>query len=427
MCGIVGAAGSLVVNDENCFKQLLVVDSVRGNDSTGIASILRNGETKVIKQLGEPFTLMEYPQFKQAFHGQVQCLIGHNRFATTGKISKRNAHPFDFDTLVGVHNGTLTSKYELFEQNLFDTDSEALYNHIEKKGLKDAIDNTQGAYSLVWYDKEKKTINFLRNKERPMFVALSKDKKKMFWASEGWMLEGVMWRNNITWLDIRETAVDHHYSYEIPKAGEEFTKAKVTKIEQKVVIKNFTGGQTGSARAAHTASLPVPSLPVKKTKDYSLMYIGSTQVFEAVWSGVSISGGHYVQMRCPKIPECNFRVFYKNEEEKRKLLTTKSWSGKVREICEANSEYPYYKVDYSSLTASPIKSLIVNMLSKVTKKDHKGNSIGKREFSDKYKSCCWCNCNVEYEEAFRIISEKDVLCFSCHSDPEVAQYLPNIL
>jgi len=421
MCGIVGAAGSLAVADENCFKQLLVVDSLRGNDSTGVASIFRNGNSKVVKQLGEPFTLMEYPAFRQAFAGQVQCLIGHNRFATTGKINKKNAHPFEFDTLIGVHNGTLTSKWELKNHTQYDTDSEALYDHIELEGLKDAIEKVQGAYSLVWYDKVGNTINFLRNKERPMFLAVSKDKKKIFWASEAWMLEGIMERNHIPYLDIIETTVDHHYSYAIPKVNEEFTKAKVIQVKQKekVLQNNFTKGRVGFVNQESSS-------PANKNVvvPYSLGQVGSIKNLLAVWAGRSPQGADFIQMKCADFPNHNFRVFFKTEEEKNNILKVKEWQGKIKEICDLKTAFPYYKVALDSL--KPLVS--ASSLSPPGKKvDHTGTYITKKDFEMNYANCIWCSSPVTYEEKFHIINHKEILCESCKEDPEINQYIPNLV
>ena len=94
MCGIVAVFGDISIKVEQAFKQMLIMDSVRGLDSTGVAVIDRNGDVSVIKEVGNPFYLLDSDLFDKAMRGSHKGLIGHNRAATTGKILRKNAHPF---------------------------------------------------------------------------------------------------------------------------------------------------------------------------------------------------------------------------------------------------------------------------------------------------------------------------------------------
>ena len=141
ICGLVGAAGVLTGTEEKILTNLLIVDSLRGTDSTGVAVINRVDDVKVAKAVGNPFELVESRAYTNALVGANKVIIGHNRYGTQGKINRRNAHPFEFDMLVGAHNGTLRSKHKLDDSRNFDVDSENLYHHIDKLGLYSAMEH----------------------------------------------------------------------------------------------------------------------------------------------------------------------------------------------------------------------------------------------------------------------------------------------
>lgn len=94
----------------------------------------------------------------------------HCRAATVGNVEKKNAHPFAVDHVIGMHNGSITTDFTNKKQ--FDTDSEALYHNIATMGVDAAIKDLpfSAAYALVWLDRKKNTLNFLRNAQRPLFV-----------------------------------------------------------------------------------------------------------------------------------------------------------------------------------------------------------------------------------------------------------------
>lgn len=189
MCGLVGIAGNLEYKDEACFKRLLVVDYFRGTDSTGVARVKPNGDVDVVKVASHPIDLFDTLAFTKAINGvQSSVFLGHNRAATKGKVNAINAHPFQFDHIVGAHNGTLsTASFAELEKVLgeqFEVDSKAIFAAISRLGIEETAKYLQGAWALVWVDTKEHTLNFLRNKERPLWYAYSKDFDKLFWASE---------------------------------------------------------------------------------------------------------------------------------------------------------------------------------------------------------------------------------------------------
>lgn len=198
MCGLVGIAGKLAFKDELTMKKLFVLDFFRGPDSTGLAAIRGNGDdsqlVKIAKVPSNPLDLFDMGKFKDALNGyQSIVFLGHNRAATRGVVNHANAHPFQVDHIVGAHNGTLDHSSALALEKVigekFPVDSQAVFAGIAKLGIEETLKYMEGAWSLVWYDLKERSLNFLRNKERPMWYAFNKEFDHLFWASEWPMID----------------------------------------------------------------------------------------------------------------------------------------------------------------------------------------------------------------------------------------------
>lgn len=229
MCGHVGMAGVLAYKDEATMKRLLLLDYARGPDSTGFAAIRKTNEVHIAKIGSHPLDLFDMTRFKAALAGSTsKVFMGHNRAATRGAISTYNAHPYEFDHIVGAHNGTLdyTSAKEL--EDLIGVkhpvDSMAIFESIANVGIAETAKCLKGAWALVWYDTSDGTLNFLRNKERPMYYAWSKDFKILFWASEWEMLEAAikmssnkyeMYEERGTGYQFFPMSEDVHYKFDV--------------------------------------------------------------------------------------------------------------------------------------------------------------------------------------------------------------------
>lgn len=230
MCGLVGAAGTLDYKHKRVMLDLLFLDSLRGRDSTGLAVVKRNREIMIRKQTVPGYEFIEIPAVYKMMENNDCLWMGHNRLKTQGEVSRANAHPFEVldeegdVLLVGAHNGTLNNKYEIERQieEKFETDSEGIFNLLTKApNFKEAIGLLRGAWSLTWWDATTDTLHFCRNKERPLVYAYTKDRKVIFWASEGWMIVNAARRNNVE-LETNEkglacyaTLPDSLYSLEI--------------------------------------------------------------------------------------------------------------------------------------------------------------------------------------------------------------------
>lgn len=204
MCGIVGMAGNLFAPHNKMFRDMLIFDTVRGQDSTGVLRVPLglNADVDIYKDVGLPDTLWnDYALDPTAFDyrgvikGSSKLLLGHNRAATVGVVNVSNAHPFSFGKVHGVHNGSLWSTSQL--DGNFDVDSKDLYYTINNKGIDHAWENMQGAAALVWWDENTNNMHMIRNKERPLYTARSNDDAVLFWASEAWMIQVAANRNKV--------------------------------------------------------------------------------------------------------------------------------------------------------------------------------------------------------------------------------------
>lgn len=223
MCGIVGVAGTIGEKEREVMQHLLLVDYFRGPHSTGVASVNRiDQEVKVVKKVGSPIELFDSIEFNRQMKETNNVLIGHNRWATQGSINKRNAHPFDVGNIVGVHNGTLRRQYLLPDHKDFEVDSENILHSIQKIGMPETAKKLDGAWALVWWNKEEESLTFARNNERTFNFTWSDDNKTLFWASESCFLRFALDRVGIKYGTVYYTKPHHSYTFKIPKFSEEF-------------------------------------------------------------------------------------------------------------------------------------------------------------------------------------------------------------
>jgi len=200
MCGIVGFVSKekkpFFAKHLDLFEELLICDSIRGNDSTGAFTVLANNQVKALKVATNPHYLMEtkhWEKFREVAVRSGHVLVGHNRSATYGAISRENAHPFAEKNIILIHNGTVSNHKKMAD---VEVDSHAICHEIAEKGYEEALPGLVGAFALVWYDITSRKLYFSRNDDRPLLFV--ENKEFFAFASEGYMLAWILRRNGIT-------------------------------------------------------------------------------------------------------------------------------------------------------------------------------------------------------------------------------------
>jgi len=196
MCGLVGVAGNIFGADLKMFRDMLLMDTVRGWDSTGVLAVpaTENKPHKLETCVGTPDNLWKHDDsdifnVKGMPGGGYKLLMGHNRWATTGEINKSNAHPFTYGNIVGAHNGSLVRWDDLeCGEAEREVDSKAIFNTLNIKGIDHLWGKLNGAATLTWYDTDTGELNFIRNEQRPLKLATNEKGDTLYWASEDWML-----------------------------------------------------------------------------------------------------------------------------------------------------------------------------------------------------------------------------------------------
>lgn len=236
MCGLVAylrGKKSVTLSDyRDVFTQMLYADTFRGFDSTGV--FLGDGNTFAHEQTLSFKKALAAPDFLQTKMAErmikammdYDIAVGHNRAATRGGVLDSTAHPFNFEYVVGVHNGTLNTYAHLNKEEKFTVDSEALFSAINREGFENISDQINGAFALIWYDKFEDNLKVARNDDRPLYMLKIKNHDDVIICSESKMGEWILGRNAFGVESVMPFESGHLYTFH-PGFPTEFEKKKV--------------------------------------------------------------------------------------------------------------------------------------------------------------------------------------------------------
>lgn len=255
MCGIIGYTSKKERRLDNKLIGFLKQLEYRGYDSSGIA-VLNNQKFEVLKSTGNIDVLKS-----KSTKPMIGTLgIGHTRWATHGKPSEENAHPFLCGDWVIVHNGIIENFMELkekfgFSQNANDpnlkltsqTDSEVvvkLLNMLDDGETKlDKIivlmavcKMLTGSFAFVCANKNFPETLFIAKRRSPLYICM--DGKTGIVASDAICFSGkdfysmedgefcTLECDDVKFYDINQNIVEKHLQ-------------KVLKDDENIQLNNF--------------------------------------------------------------------------------------------------------------------------------------------------------------------------------------------
>lgn len=237
MCGLVTVVPKyntrgLTYQEMTVFDTLVTIDTLRGEDSTGIFTANYN-EVSIVKDVitGPQLLLTkEYKELRTLALKNGKFIVAHNRKATRGVINDRNAHPFWKDNkVVMVHNGTFNGDHKKHADT--EVDSEALCHLLaehEPSEVDQVLGKINAAYAVIWFDARDDSLNIVRNDQRPLYMW--ETTSSWYFSSESLMLHFAMMRCNITLPEgSRPKLLEEHEQYKFV-FKESQTKLEVSKL-----------------------------------------------------------------------------------------------------------------------------------------------------------------------------------------------------
>jgi hypothetical protein len=409
--------------EQKAFELLLQLDTIRGPHSTGVLAVKRYvNEHHVIKALGTTWELVDARDWGKVGTGANSLLMGHNRWATKGRITKANAHPFEFDNVIGAHNGTLRSQFNLDDHAQFEVDSENLYHHMNKNGVDHTIERVNGAFALTWYDTKAETINLLRNHERPLCYAYTTDRKSLFWASEAWMLRVALSRSEVKHTEVVDLPEMHLLSVGIPAVNAAIEHVSMRKMVG-YVAPPYVAPVTTYTTYSKPALVSTKKFPVKPAADH-IKLLRLPQVFYVDSGARTPAGLDYLQCFLVNDDKIALRVFLggHTQEYKKMMASPNGFRG------EAKS---YSAIDGGYLVVDQRTIVEVEDFSEDAPQASYPLFDGRLVPLDEWKkatqgsSCAWCADVAGSEDAHNIIwlDRSSHVCLSCQDSPVVQEHL----
>jgi predicted glutamine amidotransferase len=195
MCGIAGIhrRGDTKIKTVDAFvDRLLLAIEHRGGDSTGLLSMLDNGETTIAKTTEKA---AKFITNRRKVSRAARTVLLHTRFATKGAVIARNAHPVKAGNTAAIHNGMISNDDALFAEYGMKRTAEvdsiaipAIIDHFGWHKAEKAIGKLRGgaAIAVVNSDHPDELI-LARTRSYPLHVLVTKD--LVVWASERTAIE----------------------------------------------------------------------------------------------------------------------------------------------------------------------------------------------------------------------------------------------
>lgn len=445
MCGLVGIAGKIGANEKQAFRRMLEFDTVRGPHSTGVLFVATTGQTEVVKKVGTPWDLYQHKTAEENFKHSHNVLLGHNRWATQGKINNVNAHPFDMGNIIGAHNGTLTSRYNLDDHIKFDVDSENLYHHMENSGVADTIPKLNGAFALTWWNIEEGTVNMIRNSQRSLYYTFTKDHMTLMWASEPWMIIVAADSVKLDIEKIKELPEGVHHSFEVPMGfatqAKPFEKVRIRKLEMyQPPVYNRQGffpanrskpalvvdRSTGAVNVVKHEDAPEKKIVISAPSFIEYQkFVNNEETFYVWGASTSKTGQRYIQCYSTTDDRINIRCYAAEDGYIWKKLLNSTMHFKAQIKAFSSSDGMYLTVDLRSIEEVEVEDYEKD-LPPILFPGYEDSKLTFVEFElATNKGCAWCSGHVDEEDADHLhwISHSEFICGDCKELADVKDYI----
>jgi len=446
MCGMAGIMSTNMIDNEvEIGRRLGILNHFRGEDAVGmfdyVPSLKDAEQIRYWKYDAHPLDFIKKPfdRIKQTrWKTNPKLFAIHCRAATQGKLSERNAHPFAFKNIVGMHNGTITKEFA--NRKKFETDSEALFYNIDKMGLRDALKELQGkdaAFALVWLNWYDGTLNFIRNYKRPLHVTSFMGGSTIAWSSEEAHLklaiESVM---KSSYPSIKQFRVGVHYKIDIDATKLEFEETEIEEAKEVVTYappSTFQGTAEGytpsypSSTSSGTAYSPRKDLT--ESSAYWLKFGRDSAKVDLNWdlytqydevSGYFFTTYAYERLKKYRLIEESKRYI---EEQKKQEATSSNVvtfqpKGEKEEVTQTSGEIPFndptpWEDDYAKSMMNEAKDEIFYPFGVGGVKLCSGPAYRQKLAHD----CCSCgNAEPDEDDYLFWLNDDEFLCLSCAQD-----------
>jgi glutamine---fructose-6-phosphate transaminase (isomerizing) len=240
MCGISGAVGLKSIS-EILFEGIRNLE-YRGYDSCGVA-LINKSRLLIKKDIG---SVEEFYRKHNVLQHKSKIGIAHTRWATHGKVTKENTHPFTSHdgNFAVVHNGIISNyrplKVQLQKEGfkfISETDTEVLAHLLEKfykrsrnveKAFLKMLNLIEGTYAIALISTYHPEQIFCAKKESPLMLGIG-DEIKFIGSDFNAFIDHT---KNAVILDDGEYAIISRDTYVVKDllSKEEVTKP-ITKIE----------------------------------------------------------------------------------------------------------------------------------------------------------------------------------------------------
>lgn len=438
MCGIVGFLNARKNTSEykmerGLFESMLYCDAIRGFDSTGMFWT-KGDDTHVFKKAMPASDFLDLKPVDSILTKieTYDYIIGHNRWATSGNITNRNAHPFQIGDITLVHNGTLRNWKNLPGAGKIDVDSEAICNSINEIGAKATIEQLEGAFALVWHDAADNTLNLFSNDERPLHFGFirkydTKDPLDVVIASEYGMINWLAKRQGYDVKDIFKVNKGSLVTFHKNNL-ENYRVESIDLYVPPVVPQNNKGG----SNAGNVSKFPAAEDNLY-IRPYKLKFGQKIRLFMDEFETYQKDGNYgficnWVPMGKSVDDIVEFRLNGMTKEESEKYIN-KYIEATISGAWKANNEdfvvIALSKTDVKILGEEDFGFRVVDnekFLPANTKfKIFNNKEVDKITWERKTKQgCAWCGNVPEHKDAPDLVWESDEIftCLDCASDRE---------